>query len=166
MGSVTRSVRGASWWQENLSGKPCQETSPVLTVQVLKMQEVMLVLVAAALGKSLDLGSSGVYDSPMAQDYYVKRFGFLFGGGRSGMSGLKALQEHGLVELDTDLDLVVEMKNSMDSYYKEAMPNTVTEPPRKYRTLSLSREKVMVELPPKMMGDINPKMFYPFLAVP
>merc|ERR1719500_1942071 len=31
-----------------------------------------------------DVGKGGVYDSPMAQDYYVKRFGFMFGGGRSG----------------------------------------------------------------------------------
>merc|ERR1712059_132197 len=132
--------------------------------------ELVLVLLSVGLGlcspSGMEVGSGGVYDSPMAQDYYVKRFGFLFGGGRSGMSGLKALQEHGLVELDTDSDLAVEMKNSMDSYYKEVMPDTVTEPPRKYRTLSLSREKVMVELPPKMMGDVNPKMFYPFLAVP
>merc|ERR1711864_13490 len=166
MGSVTRSGRGASWWQENLSGKPCQETSPVLTVQVLKMQEVMLVLVAAALGKSLDLGSSGVYDSPMAQDYYVKRFGFLFGGGRSGMSGLKALQEHGLVQLDLERDHVEEMQLSMKNYYKEVMTDTITEPSKQYRRLPLSKEKVMVKLAPVMMGRVKPKMFHPFLAVP
>ena len=35
------------------------------------------------------------------QDYYVKRFGFLFGGGRSGMHGLQALQGHGLVQVDS-----------------------------------------------------------------
>ena len=34
----------------------------------------------------------GVYDSPMATDYYVRQFGFMFGGGRSGVFGLKALQ--------------------------------------------------------------------------
>ena len=43
-------------------------------------------------------GRSGVYDSPMATDYYVKRFGFLFGGGRSGAAGLAALQvKHHLI---------------------------------------------------------------------
>ena len=28
----------------------------------------------------------------LATDYWVKRFGFMWGGGNSGMSGLKALQ--------------------------------------------------------------------------
>jgi len=42
---------------------------------------------------SMDIGRSGVYGSPMANDYYVKRFGFMFGGGWSGMKGLEALQE-------------------------------------------------------------------------
>ena len=77
-----------------------------------------------------EISRSGVYDSPMAQDYYVRwgckhtiiimviiiiatiiiaiimvtimmitipfltrRFGFMFGGGRSGMYGLQALQQ-------------------------------------------------------------------------
>ena len=40
----------------------------------------------------MDYGRSGVYDSPMATDYYVQRFGFLFGGGRSGSAGMAALQ--------------------------------------------------------------------------
>ena len=40
----------------------------------------------------MDIGRNGVYDSPMATDYYVQRFGFMFGGGRSGMYGLEALQ--------------------------------------------------------------------------
>ena len=40
----------------------------------------------------MDFGGNGVYDSPLATDYYVQRFGFMFGGGRSGMHGLEALQ--------------------------------------------------------------------------
>ena len=40
----------------------------------------------------LDYGGHGVWDSPMATDYWVKRFGFMWGGGSSGMYGLKALQ--------------------------------------------------------------------------
>ena len=40
----------------------------------------------------MDPASSGVWDSPMATDYWVKRFGFMWAGGRSGMHGLKALQ--------------------------------------------------------------------------
>jgi hypothetical protein len=34
----------------------------------------------------------GVYDSPAATDFYVRQFGFMFGGGRSGVLGLKAMQ--------------------------------------------------------------------------
>ena len=34
----------------------------------------------------------GVYDSPMATDYYVRQYGFLFGGGRSGLLGVRAMQ--------------------------------------------------------------------------
>merc|ERR1719474_2210193 len=45
------------------------------------------------LTSGLDLGSAGVFDSPLATDEYVKQFGFLFGGGRSGVEGLQALQE-------------------------------------------------------------------------
>jgi len=42
---------------------------------------------------SMDYGGTGVWDSPMATDYWVKRFGFMWAGGRSGMYGLKALQK-------------------------------------------------------------------------
>merc|ERR1712154_315008 len=34
---------------------------------------------------------SGVWDSPMATDYYVRQFGWLFGGGRSGVEGVNAM---------------------------------------------------------------------------
>ena len=46
----------------------------------------------ACLVMGMDYGSSGVYDSPMATDYYVQRFGFLFGGGRSGIKGMLAIK--------------------------------------------------------------------------
>jgi hypothetical protein len=41
---------------------------------------------------SLDLGSSGVFDFPLATNEYLRQFGFIFGGGRSGVQGLQALQ--------------------------------------------------------------------------
>merc|ERR1711989_214394 len=53
----------------------------------------VMVVVTAGLVSGMDGGKGGVYDSPMAQDYYVRRFGFMFGGGRSGMYGLEALQQ-------------------------------------------------------------------------
>merc|ERR1711909_111055 len=51
-------------------------------------------VLAALLGviACMDVGRSGVYDSPLANDYYVRRFGFMFGGGRSGLRGLQAMQ--------------------------------------------------------------------------
>merc|ERR1712020_816405 len=65
---------------------------------MVKMYLLACALVSLApLSSAMDLGRSGVYGSPMAQDFYVRRFGFLFGGGRSGMFGLKALQADGLV---------------------------------------------------------------------
>ena len=41
---------------------------------------------------AMELGKSGVYDSPLATDQLVREFGFLFGGGRSGVKGIQALQ--------------------------------------------------------------------------
>lgn len=52
------------------------------------MVVTMLVSGAAALNK----GRAGVWDSPSATDHFVQRYGFLFGGGRSGVHGLRALQ--------------------------------------------------------------------------
>merc|ERR1712222_283259 len=60
---------------------------------------VVVVVTLAGMVSGMDVGKGGVYDSPMAQDYYVKRFGFMFGGGRSGMYGLKALQADGLQQV-------------------------------------------------------------------
>merc|ERR1712080_614636 len=106
----------------------------------------LLLSVSSPLSLSMDLGSSGVYDSPMAQDYYVRRFGFLFGG-RRGMEGLAALQGNGLV--DTHPRLVEGdklMMNSVNIYYKAVMPEVyLSSLPKKYRSLALSKNKAMVE---------------------
>ena len=124
----------------------------------------VLVVVAAAAG--MDLGKSGVYDSPMAQDYYVRRFGFLFGGGRSGMKGMAALQADGLVERRTQAGPAEEMRNSVDTYYKAVMPARARPLAKKVRLQALRKERTMVELAPKMMGAARPKMFHRFMAVP
>ena len=42
----------------------------------------------------------GVYDSPFATDYFVRQYGFMFGGGRSGLMGLKAMQVNKLLRLN------------------------------------------------------------------
>ena len=49
-------------------------------------------LLGVSVASGMEIGAGGVWDSPMATDYWVKRFGFMWGGGSSGMSGLKALQ--------------------------------------------------------------------------
>ena len=126
----------------------------------------VMVLVTAGLVSGMDVGKGGVYDSPMAQDYYVKRFGFMFGGGRSGMYGLKALQADGLVAQRQEVKPAVQMRNSVDTYYKAVMPSKVKATRRKLVTQALQKEKVMVELAPKMMGESKPKMFHRFMAVP
>jgi len=52
----------------------------------------LLMLLGVSVASCMEIGGGGVWDSPMATDYWVKRFGFMWGGGSSGMSGLKALQ--------------------------------------------------------------------------
>ena len=49
-------------------------------------------LLGVSVVRGMEIGAGGVWDSPMATDYWVKRFGFMWGGGNSGMSGLKALR--------------------------------------------------------------------------
>jgi len=58
------------------------------------------------------------------------------------------------------------MKNSVESYYKEVLPQTRTAPRPIHKRIRLRKEKEMVELAPEMKGDVTPKMFYPLKAVP
>merc|ERR1712001_98286 len=127
------------------------------------------VVLLLGMAGAMEIGKGGVYDSPMAQDYYVKRFGFLFGGGRSGMHGIEALQADGLVAEGGKVETKApaeEMRNSVDTYYKAVMPSKVKAHSRKLATHALHKEKAMVELAPKMMGESKPKMFHRFMAVP
>merc|ERR1712211_36496 len=121
---------------------------------LLKMKllaSVVVVVVMAGLVSGMDVGKGGVYDSPMAQDYYVKRFGFMFGGGRSGMYGLKALQADGLVAQKQEVKPAVQMRNSVDTYYRNVLPSTKTtySSYNRFRSQPLLRAKPMVELAPR-----------------
>ena len=122
-------------------------------------------MVTARLVSGMDVGKGGVYDSPMAQDYYVKRFGFMFGGGRSGMYGLKALQADGLVAQRQEVKPAVQMRNSVDTYYRNVLPTAKTSSYtfNRFRSQPLLRAKPMVELAPKRMGSTY---FNTFMAVP
>ena len=63
--------------------------SPFNKMWILFLSLVICQLVLVA---PLDLGKGGVYDSPLATDILVREFGFLFGGGRSGVKGIEAFQ--------------------------------------------------------------------------
>jgi len=111
------------------------------------MKVLMLVsLACVCYAAPMDLGAGGVYDSPMATDYYVRQFGFLFGGGRSGLYGLKALQE------------------SQDKYHRYLLPSS----PKSFKEVRTENKK-MVELDPLMVkteSKSKPQMFHRFMAVP
>merc|ERR1711936_28189 len=162
MGVLRGTARG-----EELSGTVFSSArSSELSMKLL----TVMVLLTAGLGSGVDVGEGGVYDSPMAQDYYVKRFGFMFGGGRSGMYGLKALQADGLVQQRQEVKpAMVQMRNSVDTYYRNVLPTTKTSSSSSYtsynrfRSQPLLRAKPMVELAPKRMGSTY---FNTFMAVP
>merc|ERR1711988_1157874 len=90
----------------------------------MKLLASVVVVVMAGCVSGMDVCKGGVYDSPMAQDYYIKRFGFMFGGGRSGMYGLKALQADGLVAQKKEVKPAVQMRNSVDTYYRNVLPTS------------------------------------------
>merc|ERR1711971_117909 len=162
MGSLARdgSGEGAQWH--------CYFFSSARSSLLKNMKLLLLLLVVvtlAGLVSGMDVGKGGVYDSPMAQDYYVKRFGFMFGGGRSGMYGLKALQADGLVQQRQEVKpAMVQMRNSVDTYYRNTYPTTKTSYSfNRFRSQPLLRAKPMVELAPKRMGSTY---FNTFMAVP
>merc|ERR1739842_255125 len=154
MGSVLRgTVQG-----KELSGTVFQLCQELLARKKMKLLLLLLVVVLAGLVSGMDVGKGGVYDSPMAQDYYVKRFGFMFGGGRSGMYGLKALQADGLVQQRQEVKpAMVQMRNSVDTYYRNTYPTPKTTSSsysfNRFRSQPLLRAKPMVELAPKRMGS-------------
>jgi len=95
---------------------------------------------------AMELGKGGVYDSPLATDRFVREFGFLFGGGRSGVKGIEAFQDH-----------------------NDPMPHSPPPSVNRIQNPSNTKEKEIVELSPLMVKSIHtrkPKMFSRFLAVP
>jgi len=144
-----------------------------------------------ALSTSMDPGRSGVWDSPSTQDYWIKRFGFMFGGGRSGVKGMKALQEsvarrsrghHGSF-FKTDLaphEASPKAIRLLKEKYMDKDPERITSLSQKPRLSALrsassssssrllSQERNMVQLEPFMVNikDRNPKRFERFMAVP
>eukprot|EP00092_Neocalanus_flemingeri_P102177 GFUD01130681.1.p1 GENE.GFUD01130681.1~~GFUD01130681.1.p1 ORF type:complete len:113 (+),score=41.77 GFUD01130681.1:143-481(+) len=112
------------------------------------MLVLFLTVVIWQLVTSLELGKGGVYDSPLATDRFVRQFGFLFGGGRSGVKGIEALQDH-----------------------NDPMPHPPhhSGPTSSHQDMSNIMGKKMVELSPLVVENTKnrkPRMFRRFLAVP
>merc|ERR1712060_615622 len=156
-------VAGGGFHWNQLSGTVISSARSSLLKMKLLASAVVVVMAGCVSG--MDVGKGGVYDSPMAQDYYVKRFGFMFGGGRSGMYGLKALQADGLVAQRQEVKPAVQMRNSVDTYYRNVLPTAKTSSYtfNRFRSQPLLRAKPMVELAPKRMGSTY---FNTFMAVP
>merc|ERR1711879_764439 len=158
-------VAGGCFHWNQLSGTVISSArSSLLKMKLLASVVVAVVMVGLVSG--MDVGKGGVYDSPMAQDYYVKRFGFMFGGGRSGMYGLKALQADGLVAQKKEVKPAVQMRNSVDTYYRNVLPTSSSSSSytfNRLRSKPLLRAKPMVKLAPKKMGSTY---FNTFMAVP
>merc|ERR1711997_255328 len=145
-------LRGTAQWKE-LSGTFFFSSARSSLLKNMKLL-VVVVVTMAGLVSGMDVGKGGVYDSPMAQDYYVKRFGFMFGGGRSGMYGLKALQADGLVAQKKEVKPAVQMRNSVDTYYRNVLPTSSSSSSyNRLRSKPLLRAKPMVKLAPKKMGS-------------
>merc|ERR1711936_1607 len=83
----------------------------------------------------------------------------------SGMYGLKALQADDLVAQRQEVKPAVQMRNSVDTYYRNVLPTAKTSSYtfNRFRSQPLLRAKPMVELAPKRMGSTY---FNTFMAVP
>merc|ERR1719507_2573548 len=83
------------------------------------------------------------------------------------MYGLKALQADGLVAQRQEVKPAVQMRNSVDTYYRNVLPTTKTTSSystyNRFRSQPLLRAKPMVELAPKRMGSTY---FNTFMPVP
>merc|ERR1711973_460051 len=119
----------------------------------------------------LDYGGHGVWDSPMATDYWVKRFGFMWAGGRSGMKGMEALQK--TADLTYNNEIPTSIYNPSGIYGLKAMGSVVPEYPQivtqrpvtnSRLALPLVKEKKMVKLAPLRMDPTH--SFDRFMAVP
>merc|ERR1712018_406114 len=158
-------------WQ----GRTCEVRELLVSVRLEKVQDtsrglqccemlaraLMLVMLACGLD-CLDYGRDGVWDSPMATDYWVKRFGFMWAGGRSGMKGLEALRK--TADLTYSNEIPTSVYNPSGLYGLKAMgavvpeyPQLVTQRPLTSRRLALPlvKEKKMVKLAPLKMDPTH-----------
>merc|ERR1719242_2863759 len=69
------------------------------------------------------------------------------------MYGLKALQADGLVAQKKEVKPAVQMRNSVDTYYRNVLPTSSSYTFNRLRSKPLLRAKPMVKLAPKKMGS-------------
>ena len=67
----------------------------------------------------------------MATDYWVKRFGFMWAGGRSGMKGMEALQVRQIFEGKNPLS-IFQFQKTADLTYSNEIPTSVYNPSGMY----------------------------------
>merc|ERR1712073_273925 len=84
---------------------------------------VLCAVVAAVAG--MDYGGTGVWDSPMATDYWVKRFGFMWGGGNSGLHGIEAFKSASYPSVNSKLS--TNLYNPSGMYGLKAMDTAAPE---------------------------------------
>jgi len=125
------------------------------------------IIASIFIGQSLamDFGGGGVWDSPMATDQYVKQFGWLFGGGWSGVQGMKAQTSSKVSKADMKLSspykYEVDTKNSVDIF--PVPTTTVQHIYHPHLSHHITKEKHMVKLRPMIKPGHT---FQPFMAVP
>merc|ERR1712226_792502 len=104
-------------------------------------------------------------------DYWVKRFGFMWAGGRSGMKGMEALQK--TADLTYSNEIPTSVYNPSGMYGLKAMGSYVPEYPQlatprpilsRRLALPVVKEKKMVKLAPLRMDPTH--TFDRFMAVP
>merc|ERR1712128_191549 len=126
-----------------------------------------LCLLTLHLSQAMDYGGSGVWDSPMATDSFVKQFGWLFGGGRSGMAGMKAMNNKEMDKKDMKMnnlyDYEIDGKKSLHLFPMPSLKVSRVRGLRRSFTRLRSSEKKMVKLP---MMVKEQTAFQPFMAVP
>lgn len=142
---------------------------------------ISALLACVGLGLCMDYGGRGVWDSPMATDYWVKRFGFMWGGGSSGMSGLKAMQIVSSKAENPEFEKSIynpsgmygmkAMDPSAPEYHYPGQDQPSAHQPQLSgaRATSSQKEKSMVELSPMvvpMPGENKQMSFNRFMAVP
>jgi len=117
---------------------------------------------------AMDFGGGGVWDSPMATDHYVRQFGWMFGGGRSGMAGMKALTSNRISKDDMKMSNPYEYdydKNNRINLFPS--PSLVVAAPH-FQVRPVIQSRRMVKLAPLVMKGSDKKnlKFQPFMAVP